>query len=222
MLLNHTKRIQWNEIGNLQDLGSGAYGTVKRGVFQGHDVAVKQVHSAELLSLSRPQAFALFLQECWAMNFLQHPKIIALVGVCFQPMSMVLEYMELGDLRKFLDSHNDLPWPLRVSLLSDIAEGMTYAHGQWPPMIHKDLKSPNVFLTRSSNGRVVAKVADLGLAEVLPQSSKVQGVDNPIWAAIEIIQGGVCTEKVDVWSFAIMVREIVVVVVVVFFLKKNT
>ena len=138
------------------------------------------------------------------MNFLQHPKIITLIGVCFQPMSMVLEYMELGDLRKFLDGHTDLPWTTRISLLSDIAEGMTYAHSQWPPIVHKDLKSPNVFLTMC-RGRIMAKVADLGLAEVLPKTSKVQGVDNPIWAAVEIIQGALCTEKVDVWSFAIMV-----------------
>jgi serine/threonine protein kinase len=205
VLLNHTKRIQWNEISDVRELGSGAYGSVQKGMLQGSPVAIKQVHSAEMLALSRPQTFALFLQECWAMNFLQHPKIITLVGVCFQPMSMVLEFMELGDLRKFLDGHPDLAWPTRISLLSDIAEGMAYAHSQWPPIIHKDLKSPNVFLTMS-NGRVTAKVADLGLAEVLPKTSKVQGVDNPIWAAVEIIQGGLCTEKVDVWSFSIMVR----------------
>jgi serine/threonine protein kinase len=186
-------------------------------------VAVKQVKSADLLSLSAPQTFALFLQECWAMNFLQHPKVITLVGVCFQPMSMVLEFMEEGDLRKYLDTHADLSWPLRLSLLSDIAEGMSYAHSQWPPIIHKDLKlgvfshslylsslflhsrSPNIFLTRHKSGRLIAKVADLGLAEVLPKASKIQGVDNPIWAAAEIIQGDMCSEKVDVWSFAIMV-----------------
>jgi hypothetical protein len=55
---------------------------------------------------------------------------------------------------------------------------------------------------------LIAKVADLGLAEVLPKTSKIQGVDNPIWAAAEIIQGSICTEKVDVWSFAIMVKPI--------------
>lgn len=71
------------------------------------------------------------------------------------------------------------------------------------------LQSPNVFLTLR-NGRPLAKVADLGLAEVLPKASKVQGVDNPIWAAVEIIQGGMCTEAVDVWSFAIIVSDLVV------------
>lgn len=209
ILLNHTRRIQWGELSDLKELGAGGYGMVYKATFRGHTVAVKQVKSAELLCLSRPQAFALFLQECWSMNFLQHPKIINLVGVCFQPMSMILDFMELGDCRKFLDTHQNLPWPIRLCLLSDIAEGMAFAHSQWPPIVHKDLKTPNVFLTRENNGegRVVAKVADLGLAEVLPKASKVQGVDNPIWAAVEMLQGGLCTEKVDVWSFAIMMWE---------------
>ena len=207
VLLSHTRRVQWRDLRDIKEIGSGSYGKVYQASYRDHSVAVKQVRSAEILCLTRPQAFALFLQECWAMNFLNHPKIITLVGVCFQPMSMVLEFMELGDLRYFLDSELDVPWPVRVHLLSDVAEGMNYAHSQWPPIIHKDLKSPNVFLTRE-NGRVIAKVADLGLAEVLPKTSKVQGVDNPIWAAVELIEGGLCTEKVDVWSFAIMMWEI--------------
>jgi serine/threonine protein kinase len=138
--LNHTRRIQWKDLSGVTQLGSGAYGTVLKASYMDTCVAVKQVKSADVLSLTAPQAFALFLQECWAMNFLQHPKIITLIGVCFQPMSMIMEFMEEGDLRNYLDSHVDLPWPLRISLLSDIAEGMAYAHSQWPPIIHKDLK----------------------------------------------------------------------------------
>lgn len=138
--MNHTKRIQWRDLRDLKELGGGAFGTVLKATYNDMFVAVKQIRSADMMSLTAPQAFALFLQECWAMNFLEHAKVITLIGVCFQPMSMVLEFMEEGDLRHFLDSHAALPWPLRIALLGDIAEGMAYAHGQWPPIIHKDLK----------------------------------------------------------------------------------
>ncbi len=140
ILLNHTKRIRWKDLSDFTELGAGAFGTVLKASYGGIPVAVKQLRNADMMSLTAPQAFALFLQECWAMNFLEHSKVITLVGVCFQPMSMILEFMEEGDLRKFLDTHAALSWPLRLALLSDIAEGMTYAHSQWPPIIHKDLK----------------------------------------------------------------------------------
>lgn len=73
----------------------------------------------------------------------------------------------------------------------------------------RDLKSPNIFLSRdTTTNRITAKVADLGLAEVLPKASKVLGVDNPVWAAPEVIQGLQCTETADVFSFAIILWEL--------------
>lgn len=94
-----------------------------------------------------------------------------------------------------------------AALLRDVAEGMAFSHGQRPPVVHRDLKSQNILLCKK-DGRLVAKVADLGLAEVIPKSSKSQGVDNPIWAAAEVIQGATYTEKADVWSFAIIMWEV--------------
>jgi hypothetical protein len=94
-----------------------------------------------------------------------------------------------GDLRYFLDTRGEVSWSVRLRLLNDAAQGMAFAHGQRPPLIHKDLvpafpralshfslaaaqKSRNVFVT-NIDGRFVAKVADLGLAEVIPNVSKV-------------------------------------------------
>lgn len=206
LLLRQTKQITWNRLSHVSQLGQGAYGIVYRANLEDRVVAVKQITEEGLMFLTARQRYALFLRECWSMNILQHPKIIPLIGVCFQPMAMVVEFMAEGDLRHFLDHHPTASWAVRLSLLRDIGEGMAFAHSQWPPIVHRDLKSQNIFLCKKE-GVLVAKVADLGLAEVLPKISKSQGVDNPIWAAAEVIQGAMYTEKADVWSFAIILWE---------------
>ncbi len=75
MLLAHSQRIHWRDLSDLQELGAGGYGSVYRATFNQVQVAVKQVKSADLLAVSAPQQFALFLQEVWAMEFLTHPKV---------------------------------------------------------------------------------------------------------------------------------------------------
>ncbi|MBO0160288.1 hypothetical protein J0675_25465, partial [Vibrio parahaemolyticus] len=80
VLLNHTSRVRWPDLQVITELGAGAYGTVLKAKFDGELVSVKQVRSAEMLCISQPQLFSLFLQECWAMNFLRHPKVISMIG----------------------------------------------------------------------------------------------------------------------------------------------
>ena len=85
---------------------------------------------------------------------------------------MIIEFMNLRDLRHFLDHFVLPPWTLRLKILMDVSRGMAYAHEQFPAIVHRDLKSPNVFLSRSADGVLSAKVADLGLATVLPRLIK--------------------------------------------------
>ena len=89
------------------------------------------------------------------MNFLHHPKIITLIGVCFQPMSMVLEFMELGDLRNFIDSHPDLPWPLRIRLLSDVADVKI---SKTPNNINRENVERRVVVQHNVEGRPLSEV----------------------------------------------------------------
>lgn len=90
-----------------------------------------------------------------------------LKGLCLDPLCIVTEFMSSGDLYGTI--HNKevtFDWPLRLKIAMDIASGMSFLHSAKPPIIHRDLKSPNVLLSSLSvKARVVAKVADFGLSK---------------------------------------------------------
>ena len=79
-------------------------------------------------------------------------------------------------------------WPSRISIALDIARGMAFLHGMMPPIVHRDLKSPNILMTiNPKTGRYRAKVADFGLSRSLDFSRELDGRalegHNPVWLA---------------------------------------
>ena len=87
---------------------------------------------------------------------------------------------------------------------------MAFLHGISPPLLHRDLKSPNVLIVDHSDGSpVIAKVADFGLSSRM-FVDQLQGrpVENPTWCAPEIMQHNPYTEKADVYSYGMMLWEI--------------
>ena len=209
LLLRRTKRIRPEEFEIRKEIGSGAFGSVFVATYQDTTVVVKELRD---LSLASIDTFGTFQNECFMMTFLKHEKVIQLIGICLHPIpSLVMELMVFGDVRHFLDSLTDqsqLPWELRIKICIDIAEGMNFSHRLRPAIIHRDLKSPNVFLSRNADGTLVAKVADLGLAVVLAKDHKESAVDNVLWLAPEAIERNVCDEKVDVYAMGIIMSEL--------------
>lgn len=92
----------------------------------------------------------------------------------------------------------------------DIAKGMKYLHtASWPPIIHRDLKTPNVLIdSLDERAEVIAKVADFGLSQVLASTTQGRSVANPVWLAPEIMKAEEYTEKADVYSFGVMLYEL--------------
>jgi len=85
-----------------------------------------------------------------------------------------------------------------------MAKGMHYLHTQKPPIIHNDLKTPNVLLkTLDAKSDVCAKVSDFGLSMQVSKMYK-RLVDNPVWIAPEIMQGLTYGPKADVYAFGVM------------------
>lgn len=147
-------------------------------------------------AINEKATFQTFQNEVVIMSCLQHEKIIQLIGVSLHPApSFVLELAVFGDLAHAIIKLSKTPFPWRDRLkvkvmgvfeyfsydynkkiLIDVADAMAFCHRQSPPITHRDLKSPNVFLSSSKEGGLCAKVADLGMATVLSQ--RTTSVDN--------------------------------------------
>jgi len=138
-------------------LGEGAYGKVYRGRWRLAPVAIKQFH----LSRLPERELAAFRREVSLMSQLRSPFVTTLYGYCTEPAyCLVMEFVPKGSLYHLLHSTQALSWPERYTLGIGVGSGLHYLHNQTPPMIHRDLKSPNILV----DDRGQAKLADFGLA----------------------------------------------------------
>lgn len=204
------------EIGDL--VANTAYGAVHHGYWQKEEVAVKEVRLHAVASTDEKlRTFYAFRHEVWMMGSLSHPNIVQLRGFSLNPFFLILEWVPSGDLYQWLhkaDLAARLTHSMRQRIALDIAQGMTFLHGQMPPILHRDLKSPNVFVASSDpNAPVLAKVADFGLASrlfisELKEKSKSRAVETPTWLAPEVLLEQPYTEKSDVYAFGIILWEL--------------
>nr|CAB3263432.1 LIM domain kinase 1-like [Phallusia mammillata] len=154
-----------------------------------------------------------FLKEVKVMRNLFHPNVLQFIGVLYKDrrLNIITEFIECGTLKELLNNEMEqLPWQQRTCIGRDISSGMAYLHSM--NIIHRDLNSNNCFV--KENGTVV--VADFGLARVLPRSTASLGrrkrytmVGSPYWMAPEMMIGKVYDERVDVFSFGIVLCEII-------------
>uniref|UniRef100_A0A8C6T1T2 LIM domain kinase 1 n=1 Tax=Neogobius melanostomus TaxID=47308 RepID=A0A8C6T1T2_9GOBI len=164
-----------------------------------------------------------FLKEVKVMRCLEHPNVLRFIGVLYKDkrLNFISEYIKGGTLREIIKKMTNYPWNQRVSFAKDIAAGMSYLHSM--NIIHRDLNSHNC-LVREDNTVVVA---DFGLARLMVEDKhelskgKLSGlkkpdrrkrytvVGNPYWMAPEMIHGKSYDERVDIFSFGIMLCEII-------------
>ncbi|KAL4223550.1 LIM domain kinase 1 [Mactra antiquata] len=171
-----------------------------------------------------------FLKEVSVLRSLDHPNVLKLLGVMYKEkkLNLVTEFIANGTLKDLLqDTTITLSWLQKVKMAGDISSGMAYLHSM--DIIHRDLNSNNCLCR--PDGSIV--VADFGLARVIsdhdlcrqtpksPSPSKTVGkkkyqrkkrytvVGSPFWMAPEMINGLKYDEKVDVFSFGIVLCEII-------------
>lgn len=173
-----------------------------------------------------------FLKEVKVMRGLDHPNVLKFIGLFYKDkrINFISEYIQGGCLREIIiKMDKDFSWSIRVGYAKDIAAGMAYLHSM--NVIHRDLNSYNC-LVRENQSVVVA---DFGLARLVMEErnqrktssmerpakgtlSELRRADrrkrytvvgNPYWMAPEMIHGKTYDERVDVFSFGIMICEII-------------
>ncbi len=143
-----------------------------------------------------------FMVEMKLMSKLRHPNIVTFLGACIHNpnLAIVLEFMAGGSLYRAIHRRrrNHLgPFPLlkTVWIAFGVAKGMAFLHAQYPVVIHRDLKSPNILLGR--NVREV-KVTDFGLSRLRVNSYVNTGPGGtPEWMAPELLRQDSFNEMSD-------------------------
>ncbi|XP_016794489.1 LIM domain kinase 2 isoform X6 [Pan troglodytes] len=168
-----------------------------------------------------------FLTEVKVMRSLDHPNVLKFIGVLYKDkkLNLLTEYIEGGTLKDFLRSMDPFPWQQKVRFAKGIASGMAYLHSMC--IIHRDLNSHNCLIKLDKT----VVVADFGLSRLIVEERKrpptekattkkrtlrkndrkkrYTVVGNPYWMAPEMLNGKSYDETVDIFSFGIVLCEII-------------
>ncbi|XP_042433667.1 G-type lectin S-receptor-like serine/threonine-protein kinase At4g27290 isoform X2 [Zingiber officinale] len=192
-------------------LGEGGFGIVYKGeLMDGKQIAVK------MLSRYSSQGPDQFRNELSLIANLQHRNLVRLLGCCIEgdERILVLEYMENKSLDAFIYDKTRsglLDWHTRYQIIISIARGLLYLHQDSNlRVIHRDLKPSNILLDKDMN----PKISDFGIARIfegdnIQENTTTRPIGTFGYMAPEYIGKGVFSLKSDVFSFGVIVLEII-------------
>ncbi|XP_077230474.1 serine/threonine-protein kinase STY13-like [Tasmannia lanceolata] len=209
--------IEPDEIELHEQVGQGTTADIYRGTWRGLDVAVKCIYPQ--IFQSNESSGTWFAQELETLSRQRHPFILRLMGACLEPPKkgwLITEFLSGRTLKEWLHGHmhrqaerqTPLP-PLeeRIEKGLEIAQAMQYLHEQKPKVVHRDLKPSNIFLDDTMHVRV----ADFGHACCLSgEELALSGETGTyVYMAPEVIRCEPYDEKCDVYSFGIILNELI-------------
>ena len=192
-----------DELERGEEIGSGGFGTVYRGMYRGRKVAIKMLKEKDEVKLS------IFTKEVEKSSQFRHPAIVGFVGFVkvSDNFSIVTDLCQYGSLssamKKYPEAFNEI---LKVKCLLDIAYAMIFLHQSG--IIHRDLKSDNfLVVSLDPHSEVCAKLSDFGLTRDFNrfQSEMAKTVAGTyIFMAPEMFLNKSYDKSVDVYSFAMV------------------
>ncbi|KAJ0983560.1 hypothetical protein J5N97_011815 [Dioscorea zingiberensis] len=210
-------QLQWNTVMAATEnfainniLGEGGFGPVYKGkLTEGQEIAVKR------LSRNSAQGVDEFKNEVILIAKLQHRNLVRLLGYCIQGVErmLVYEYMSKGSLDALLfvkEQGVHLDWQARLRIIVGIARGLLYLHQDSRfRIIHRDLKASNILLDAEMN----PKISDFGMARIFGEDETINKTRKVVgtygYMAPEYALNGIFSVKSDVFSFGVLVLEII-------------
>jgi len=192
-------KINFDEIELADLVSAGSAGEVYLGYYFGTAVAVKKLFAIA------PDQKHLVAREFSMLQGVNHPNIVQFLGICDHESGVYLitEYVEHGDLFDLLIfGEEDIGWKAKVKIAMQVATAVYYLHSR--NIIHRDLKSQNILI---GDNRV--KLCDLGLATILENKKRMTVCGTDEWMAPEIVAAETYDNKVDVFSFGIVLTEMI-------------
>ncbi|KAF9664132.1 hypothetical protein SADUNF_Sadunf17G0124400 [Salix dunnii] len=194
-------------------LGRGGFGVVYKGeLHDGTKIAVKRMESGVISGKGLTE----FKSEIAVLTKVRHRHLVALLGYCLDGNEklLVYEYMPQGTLSRHIfnwaeEGLKPLEWTRRLTIALDVARGVEYLHGlAHQSFIHRDLKPSNILLGDDMR----AKVSDFGLVRLAPEGkgsieTRIAGTFG--YLAPEYAVTGRVTTKVDVFSFGVILMELI-------------
>nr|WIL59924.1 nodulation protein [Melilotus officinalis] len=190
-------------------IGRGGFAEVYKGrLLDGQLIAVKRLNKG-----TSDERTSNFLSELGIIVHLNHPNTAKLIGCGVEgEMHLVFQLSPLGSLDSLLhgSNKNQLDWTKRYRIIVGIADGLLYLHENCQRrIIHRDIKADNILLTENFE----PQICDFGLAKWLPEQcshhnvSKSEGTFG--YFAPEYLMHGIVDEKTDVYSFGVLLLEII-------------
>eukprot|EP00929_Paragymnodinium_shiwhaense_P067789 TRINITY_DN34085_c0_g1_i1.p1 TRINITY_DN34085_c0_g1~~TRINITY_DN34085_c0_g1_i1.p1 ORF type:complete len:341 (-),score=87.26 TRINITY_DN34085_c0_g1_i1:135-1157(-) len=184
------------------------------------EVAIKQIEwNKARMGVKEQRAFD---REVGIMPKISHENLVRFIGVSSlqRPFRIITEFCAGGCCFELLHNcdHIDLEWHQQLKMCKDVAEAINYLHNFQPQIIHRDLKSLNLLLhhpIKNGNDVPLVKVSDFGLSRMKDQAPDSDWGKMTIaagtchWMAPEVHTGSTYNEKVDVYSYAMILFEII-------------